>query len=199
MLYPAGKVKKAQELFDFLKSNYRMKGGEWEIKDIQEFVVTTLNSGGKPIPSVARSQIASALRTSMAALAMGDAESMAEYRQMLAYSLRVYNIYQGGAVDRNKIEPFEDIAASILADLLVEPRDVGLDTLLPLSARSGLYNSLRAEWPTLLPMVYDFVARPLKMQCTLAGVDFDKAFPVPDGLEEYRAKRSQTFTPAVGR
>lgn len=199
MLYPAGRVKKAQELFDFLKNDYHMTGGQWDIKDIQEFVVATLNSEGRPIPSVARSQIASALRTSFAALAMGEAESMDEYRQMLAYALRVYNLYQGGAVDRNKMEPFEDIAASILADLLVEPRDLGLDTLLPLTARSGLYYALRAEWPTLLPMVYDFVERPLKIQCNMAGVDFDKAFPVPEGLDEYRAKRGQTFTPAVGR
>lgn len=196
MLVPAGKVKQAQDLFDWIKREYQMTGGEWDIQDVRDWTWWAINNEGKPILAAAKSQITSALQTAFALLAVGDRESMKDYQEMMHYAkATVYDTYQKQAVPRNRLEPFESIAAVVLLELLIEPRNWGQESLYPLTIRSELYKALQTEWPTVLPMIYDIVARPLMVQCQWYKVDFNKAFPPPDGLEEYRAKRGGQFRP----
>jgi hypothetical protein len=193
MLVPMGKVKRAQELYDWIKREYRMTGGEWDFKDVRDWVVWALNSQGSPIPAVASSQITAALQTAFESLAMGDPTSMGEYRDMMAYAKMVYDKYQEKAVARNRFGPYNEFGAMVLTEILVEPRNWGMDVLNPIPTRSELYKALQLEWPALLPMVYDPVTLPLRFQCQAKGIDFTKAFPQPDGLEEYRARRAEQF------
>lgn len=198
MLYPAGKVKQAQELFDFLKHDYHMAGPEYE-KDLQDFVWDTINKDGSPIPKLAMSQITSSLQMAFLMLAAGDRDSMTQYRDSIGYAMKVYKIYQAKAVNRNKFQPFEYIAANVLAPLLIEPRDQGYFDLYPMTARSQLYMALRSEMPKLLPMIYDSVTQPLEIQCKINGMDFKKAFPPPDGMDEYREKMQRERSETVGQ
>ena len=46
-------------------------------------------------------------------------------------------------------------------------------------------------------MLYDRIAPSLRNQCAQAipRIDFNKAFPAPEGLEEYRAMQREQFIP----
>jgi hypothetical protein len=49
--------------------------------------------------------------------------------------------------------------------------------------------------PELLPPVYDRMEGPLAVKCQWQNINFDKAFPKPPGLDEYRRMQQQRMTP----
>jgi len=180
MLYAGYRRNKAQELFDWIKKNYQPEGPEWPL-ELEDFVFYRLNKDGRPIPRVAISQISAALQSAFLQRAAGDTRG---YRESLRYALRVYNVFQKGATDRTRLPPFNILVRDTLANMLVQPRIIGVNLLL--LARANLYARLDASTQR---SVYDLVAEPLARQSDAAGIDFDKAFPPPPGLQNYRSRQ----------
>ena len=93
------------------------------------------------------------------------------------------------------MRPFKDILAFELSVMLTRPQVRG--AYLGLATRSELYLRLP---PDLQVMVYDMVRPALYRQCgsALPPIDFDKAFPAPAGLEQYRARQRRRLAPQGG-
>ncbi|MDY6914428.1 MAG: hypothetical protein SVT52_08240, partial [Planctomycetota bacterium] len=190
MLYAGQRRTEAAEYYQWIKDNYEPAGDEWNMK-LEDFIVYRLNREGAPIPSVARNQLQASLVAAYLALSRDDSAS---YRSSMRYARRVYDVYQESAAKRNKLPPMGMLKAGVLCDLLVEPRILGYNV--PLLGRVKVYARLYSLEPKLQVIIYDTIARPLKAQCRLEGLDFDKAFPMPAGLDEYRALRRRRLAPA---
>jgi hypothetical protein len=183
-------LREAQRYYDFIREKYEYKdrGGYWGNELVTDFINQRLEDEGRPIPAIANSQIASALRSAYVQLAAGNG---AGYRQLHQYARHVYDVYQRDAPQRVRLRAFAAFEADVLGNLLVEPRMYGYN--LSLLTRSQLYTRagavrvvFRGQQFRLADMVYDPVARPLAAQCGVAEIDFDKAFPRPGGLEDFR-------------
>jgi hypothetical protein len=188
MLYTSYHRAKAQELLDYIKTTYNPRGPEWSM-DLGDFVVYRLNNGGQPTGPVAYSQIDASLTTAFIRKVLGDPEG---YRQSVRYARRVYDLYCQGIPDRNRPPAFQALAADVAANLLVVPRQLGVD--LTLIDRSNLYGSLDLQTQQA---IYDAIAPSLSRECATWGIDFDKAFPLPPGMDEFRRERMQTTAPPL--
>ena len=182
MLYASYRREKAEFYFDFLKDTYHLSGtgDEWDML-LEDFIIFRLNRDGDPIPEVVVSQMTAALDVAYLHLGYGDT---AGYADGVRYARRIYNASQADAPQRMKLPPFKVLAQGELADMLVHPISRGFP--IPLVDRSRMYVSVDAEMQLA---VYDWVARYLRPQCSSHGLDFDKAFPAPEGLKAYRARR----------
>ncbi|MFB3892703.1 MAG: hypothetical protein ACE15C_11840 [Phycisphaerae bacterium] len=193
MLWLSNRRKEAEDYLKFLRDDYGMKGGKYDLP-VKEFVMATLNEQGRPIASVASGQIALALETAFLGAASGDA---ATYEYYKAYAMAVYDLYQKNAVPRNKFSwTFDEEAATILHDLLVEPRIYGYN--ITLAARSRLYRAVAgdAQSPDIAKLLYDNAAPYLKEDCGDANVPFETYFPVPRDMDAWRAAHQTTSAPA---
>ncbi len=180
MLYASYRRKEARKLFDWTKENYEPIDPEWDW-DVEDFVIYMLNKEGRPIPDRAYGQISSALQAAFFERARGH---MAGYISSMTYARRVYDVYQPEAPKRNKLPPFQILARNVLLNMLIRPRVVGIN--MSLLKRADLYAQLDDR---IQRLIYDPISPPLRRQCKLRGIDFEKAFPPPPGLKEYRAKQ----------
>jgi len=179
MLYRAGRRAKAQEYFDWIKDRYALKGKEWDLP-LDEYVVEDMRKGGVPIQSLANTQIWSAITSAYEHLARGDRET---YEMCMAHAIRVYGIYQPQAPPRLKLPEWRVVVAAAITPMLAHPGTVVGH--MSLTARHDLYVGLDTQVQVLL---YDLIAPTLRRQCERADppLDFDKAFPVPPGIEAHR-------------
>jgi hypothetical protein len=191
-LYACDRRQKAQELLDWINREYHLSGTIWDIKSLDDFVIASINLDGHPIPATAMTQISASLETAFVAAAAGDVQ---KFRNMYAYALKIYTIFSKQAVERTMIPPLENIAVSILTPLFIEPRTVGYN--IPIGDLSTLYRVLGDTMPTLLPPVYDGMASQLSIKCQWQNINFDKAFPKPQGLDQYRRMRQQSMMPTT--
>jgi hypothetical protein len=186
MLVAGRQLQAADEYFQWLKDNYKLEGQEWEFESVERFVLERMYREGSPIPDVARSQITASLQTAFVALARGDAEG---FRDGYGYARRIYNLFESEAVARVSLgRPLEQIAMEIAYGLLIEPRQFGYN--LSLTARSEMYRALPSGLQVPIYHVADLEGR-LRRQARLQGVDFELAFPAPEGLEAYRQRLQQ--------
>lgn len=179
MLYPLNRHADARALMDYVNQQYKPEDESWKW-DLQEFVVKQLNADGDPIRSVAISQIIPAIETSWLLRLQGQD---AQAKSMMQHGLRVFNLYQQKAVERNKLQPMEIIQADVTSSLLVMPRVREFN--LPLLDRARLYRLL-PDWLKL--MVYDGVSPMLMRQCEAQNEPFAELFPPPPGIEQFRAE-----------
>ena len=180
MLYAGGRHKQADYYYEWTKSHYKKTGDLWDLP-LDQYVIADINRDGRPIPSLAYSQIRAAI---VAAYENYASDKMERYRASLRYGKRVYDYYQSGAPERLKMQPWPRCVATVLAPMLVRPRSVGMYLSLPY--RSRIYTSLDNKIQLEL---YDYVERLLRRQCDEAKPNrllFDTAFPAPVGLEEHR-------------
>jgi len=177
MLYAGGRVQRAMHYFQWLKREYKVSGGTWDLP-LDQYVVEDIRKDGRPIPGLARSQIRASVVAAYEYYALGNS---AKYRERLNYAKRVYTFYQSGAAKRLKLDPWEQHVASILAPMLVSPWTVGIDLDIP--ARHRIYTSLNRKTRVML---YGFVAPLLRRECERARppLDFETAFPAPPGMEK---------------
>jgi len=190
MLYVQYRRQEARELLEWIKKNYKMEGGIWD-EDLDDFVVDSLSEDGAPIANLARNQIGTALQMAYFFLAKGNTEA---YAANLRYARRVYNAFQKSTEFRRlKLAKFEAIASSIAVPMIIEPWASG--RYLSLMDRRQLYVSLS---PAIQVLIYDRLANTerLRQQVADAGLDFEKAFPVPPGIEEYRRWQQEVLRPA---
>lgn len=189
MLVAARKVPRAQQYLDYIFDKYEMTGGRWDLKDVQDFVLYELSSEGIPTLDMTVSQISISLQSGFVALAAGD---MQQYRDSMQWAQRVFNrFHQSPSADRVKqqLPSLAPLAEAIAASLLVEPRMVGYN--LTLVDRARMYASLPQQ---MRLAIYDMIAPYLREQCRREGIDFQRAFPPPPGLEEYRSRRGRPLT-----
>jgi hypothetical protein len=190
MLVAGRNVRRAQEYFDYIKDEYQMTGGRWNIESAEDFVLYDLATAGTPTLELTVSQISISLQTGFVSLAAGD---MQQYRDSMQWAQRVFRRFQESKIaDRVKqqIPSLGPLAEAIAASLLVEPRMVGYN--LTLVERSRMYNGL----PSLMQLrIYDSIAPYLREQCRQRGIFFERAFPPPEGLEQHRARRGRRLGP----
>ncbi|MGA2265706.1 MAG: hypothetical protein ABSH10_04670 [Phycisphaerae bacterium] len=193
MLYVQGQVDRAEYYFDWVKKTYGMKSDEWD-QPLDEFIIMMLNKDRNLISEeVARTQLAGALQMAYYFLAV---DNMDAYNRDMKYAARVYEVYQksnfGTEYERLHLQPFEAITSHIAAAVLVDPYCAGY--YLPLMGRVQLYSRLDDATRVL---AYDRLvgSQVLQEQCRDEGLDFNKAFPQPPGLEQYRQQQLQKLAP----
>lgn len=192
MLFAANRFAEAQELLDWIRSEYHMTGGIWDIKLLEDFVVATINNDGRPVPATAITQITGSMETAYVSAAAGD---VAKFRTSFEHAARIYGIFSKDAVERLRFPPLQEIAGNLLLNILIDPRVVGYN--MTLAERSNMYSVLLDAWPTMLAAIYDRISPQLRRQCELANVNFEKAFPVPPGLAEFRQFERSRLTPTT--
>lgn len=189
MLYAEGKVAQAEHYFDWVRANYHPPGDDWK-QPMEDYLIGGLNQDGMVSEQVARSQLTAALQMAYLYLAAGD---MGTYQSNMRYARRVYDVYQTGSkFGRLQLRPLPSIASHIAATVLVDPYSAGFS--LPLIQRVQLYARLDDGTRVI---AYDRLAASqlLRDQCDREGLDFNKAFPPPPGLEQYRQWQQQQLLP----
>ncbi len=190
MLVAGRNMRAAQDYFEYIKDNYEMTGGRWDFEDVEDFVLYDMLSEGTDTLDAAASQISISLQTAFISAATGD---MQQYRESMQWAQRVFNrFHQSRVADRVKqqLPSLAPLVEGIASNLLIEPRMVGYN--LTLVERSSLYQSLPNR--TRLA-IYDMVEHYLRPVCEQEDIDFDRAFPRPEGLEEYRQRRERELSP----
>ncbi|MFP3936963.1 MAG: hypothetical protein ACLFVW_01385 [Phycisphaerae bacterium] len=179
-------VNRAQQYLDYIRDEYEMTGDRWDLQDVEDFVLYELATEETPTLDMTVSQISISLQTGFVALAADDSQ---QYRDSMQWARRVFNRFQQSeAAERVKqqVPSLGEMAENVAASLLIEPRTVGYNLTLP--ARARLYGSLPER---MRLAIYDRIAPYLRSQCRQQGIDFQRAFPAPGGLEEYRSRRGQ--------
>lgn len=181
MLYPMGRHEQAGQILDYIKTHYKMTGNEWD-KDLEDFVVYKLNVDGRPVPARAAAQIVPAIQTAYLQQLRGNEN---DYGRYIRYAHRIYANYQDAAPASQKLKPFEEFHRDVLAFLLARPRAAGY--YLDLPSRIAMFRMIDVS---LQRAMYDGIAPELRMQCAAERIDFDKAFPEPPGMTEFRKERA---------
>ena len=182
MLYAGGRWEKASYYYRWLKKEYKLSGGLWDLP-LSRYVIEDIRKDGRPSPALARSQITAAIIRAYEHYAFGDLE---RYKRSRDYAGRVYRFYQSGSPERLKLQPWERVEAAIVAPMLVRPQIMGL--YLNISARRRIYDCLDVK--TQLEL-YPHIATPLRLVCERADPprDFAETFPAPPGLKEHLRQR----------
>lgn len=111
-------------------------------------------------------------------LASGDAKAYAaSIRQAQLMHERYHG--EGEIAEKSRLPEFSNMAVDALEAWLMQPSPGSARTL----EKARLWAAMQ---PDLTVQVYDSVAELLKGECELAEFDFEKAFPAPPGLEEWR-------------
>jgi hypothetical protein len=189
MLYLQGKVSKAEYYYNWIRDHYHPTGEDWK-QPMVDFLVGIINIDRMTSEEIARAHITAAIQMAYVFLATGNLES---YQANMRYAQRVYNVYQSGSkYARIRLRPLESIASHIAASVLTEPYSAGYH--LSLIQRSDLYGRLDDATRVL---AYDRLANSklLRDQCDREGLDFDKAFPAPAGIQQYRQQQQQKLLP----
>ncbi len=180
------RLDQANRYYRFMKDSYEFKDRAFQGDTAEEFVIALIKHEGgerRMASHYAIMQISVALEMALVHLSQGDT---VDFRRSFNYAKGVYKFYQRDVPDRMRLKPLDEIAGGILAQLLVRPRAVGYN--ISLLDRARLYASLGRLWPGLVLVVYDNVAPYLQAQAKAEELDFVRAFPVPDGIIEYRAQ-----------
>lgn len=198
MLYLMDRHAEAQDLLDYLRKEYKLKGPEWEgdVKRIVEDRINKDSTGANPpTPDLASQQITAALTTYYARQAAGDRKGSQWY---LTYARDFWVRWQKEAVKRLKQDVPESalvdvftyrFRAPVLATFLIHPEVYGYK--FDLTTRSMLYTSQDKE---LKQTIYDYITPFLKEQCRRENIDFARAFREPPGMEEYRQRHRRQPT-----
>ena len=181
----------ANRYYRILKDDYELKGYEFDETTAEGFVIALVKYEGderRLASHYALMQISVSLEIAFVHLSQGDT---AGFRRSFNYANRVHKFYHRNIPARLSLEPLEEIAGGIIAQLLVRPWVIGYN--ITLLDRTRLYASLGRLWPGLQLVIYDVVAPSLQSQARAEELDFNKAFPVPDGMAEYRAKTLKKY------
>ena len=185
MLYADGRIKEAQKYYDFIKTDYKRTGEEWDFVSVEEFVLDNLRrslENGNLRYIVVQEMLPPILKR--AYIARGLRGDQVTYRKQFALAKKIYDDYQKKTVKRNKLPKFEAIASIPLRILLSNPRQLGLS--LSLNQKSDIYLSMQDQ-PVLLHSVYLSLIYGgfFEKQCKAENIDFNKAFPKPAGFDAF--------------
>lgn len=179
-LYAAYRHQEARELFEWARTAYDLKKARHWDQPLEDFVAVWLNQDGAPIPEVALSQMTGSLQAGFGFLASNKREP---YNECVRYAQMVHKKFNDVAPPRLKLRPFPVIFDRVFLLMLANPRLAGYN--LSLDARARVWSIMPGE--TKL-RIYGFIARSLARECDVWDFDFNRSFPAPPGVEEYRAK-----------
>ncbi|MHC4294147.1 MAG: hypothetical protein ACYSTL_01015, partial [Planctomycetota bacterium] len=135
-LYAGYRRKEAREYFEWVKENYELEGNEWAL-ELEDFIIARFAAEGAPVAFTAHSQISIALQMGLLQRELGSQDG---YRKSINYARRIYNAYQKEVPTRVKLPPFGIMIRDTAAQMIVEPRTIGIN--MDLMARASLYAKL---------------------------------------------------------
>lgn len=173
-LYAGGQEADAESLMRYVRENYRPGDPKWS-NDPEAFVMQQILVDGVP------------RRQKMVGMLQGFIGSAYEYAAMGYYDeaalllgraeMFYRKFHEAYEADRLRLGPLADLQAeAALAVIYSMPPEMSMDLWneLPVPVQQRCYDYLKPDYATL-------VAR--------NGLDFDKAFPEPPGMEQYRQER----------
>ena len=185
MLYADGRIKEAQKYYDFIKTDYKRTGKQWDFVSVEDFVLEDLRlqlEEGNMRYVVVQEMLQYIFKR--AYISRGLRGDQGTYGKQFTLAKRIYEDYQKGAVERNKLAKFEYLAPIPLQMLLSNPRQLGLS--LSLNQRSDIYLSMQDKPEILRPVYLSLVySGYIPKQCREENIDFNKAFPKPVGFDDY--------------
>ena len=173
----------AQYYFESIRKEYDEKGGAWGVATVQEFI--TIDMQGEDNIRIAVLMEFLPLTLKRAFLLRGIRGDQRGYTKQMAFGKLLYTKYQTDAVRRLKLkESFLDFESAILIRLLLQPRGMGVN--LTTSQRSDLYLCM-SDRADIQQRAYLYLLRTRAMQalCRDSGLDFNKAFPKPEGFDAF--------------
>ena len=173
----------AQYYFEKIRKEYNETGGAWGVDTVQEFI--TIDMQGEDNIRIAVLMEFLPLSLKRAFLLRGIRGDQRGYAKQRSFAKMLYTKYQADAVRRLKLsESFLDFESMILIRLLLQPRGMGVS--LTTSQRSDLYLCM-SDRVDIQQRAYLYLLRTRAMQalCRDSGLDFDKAFPKPDGFDAF--------------
>jgi hypothetical protein len=187
-LYFAGREREAARYYEYLRENYSLTSdGRFNpafSKPLATYVEDNLleNITGH---SETRNAITGLLASSFQELALGN---LARYNQLNMKARALHSKYNQGKMtgesDKMKLPDFNEYKRDVLVMVLSQP------ALVPpvLAEKARLWRALPAQ---LRLVSYDRAAERLRVECEALNFDFAKAFPAPEGIEQYRETREQ--------
>ena len=176
----------AQYYFDVTKRDYRKGVKDWDYTDVQEFLVADMQRDPNLRYAVLMELLPLTLK--QAYLIRGLQGDDKEYARQVTFAKRLFELYQKDAVRRMRLQDaFDDLQGLVLAQLVLRPRMYGASLSVP--QRSDVYLAM-TDSPNVLVRTYLLIgdSRSLQSLCRETGLDFNKAFPRPDGFEAYYKK-----------
>jgi len=186
MYYAGDRRGKAHALFRDTKEKYKPEGPEWKL-ELEEFLLYRVTRDRGIIRDFADAQITASLIAAFENLARRDRDA---YSRCYSYARRIHSRYQKESPDRQDIAPFDSYVGFYLANMLARP--VLHYARLSLLDRSFLYAAVDTRFQV---RVYDQVGPYLRRECAEQGLDFERAFPAPPGLQEFREQQRRQLAP----
>lgn len=174
----------ARKWYDYIRARYPDITGDprWQ-QDVGAFVLNSLPEAGLQSQRVARELVGGSLQSAYLALAVGDVEEYELYRERAGF---FYQRHQEGVTDRTALPPFAALQAVVAFDAIVVPQQAGTPPMTLVQA-SQFYGRLPAE---VRAWMYDSLQQELSDAARTEGIDLDRAFPPPPGLEAVRQQRA---------
>ncbi len=181
-LFAGYKRGEARYYFDWVRENYAPRGPEW-LMGLEDFVVFTLKQEDAISPELGLMQLQAALQAALEMLGKGDMEGFEASYEYARYSM--YDNVQKVLPPDGKLRPWREVVAGMAALVIRRPQDCGID--MSLAERAELYDRLEDILPDIQKLIYDAIANsPLPLECEEAGIEFDRAFPEPEGMAAFR-------------
>lgn len=185
LLYFSGWVREAAYLYDYLRTTYAMTPDgrpdpQYE-QPLEEYVRQTFSEAVVDTGGQIRMIVNALLLASFDELAAGN---IADFERKSAQAAKMFVDYNEDLASESRAKmrfpPFPDMQADALRFWVVGYQPPG-ETSLVRQARMWV-----ACPPYLRLAVYDDLIDYWKEQCEAAGFDVARAFPAPEGLDEYR-------------
>ncbi|NLX12938.1 MAG: hypothetical protein GXY44_04685 [Phycisphaerales bacterium] len=194
-LYFEGKKEQANRYLRFLADNYpdpfTRKPKWFYTMGLDDFIKYELQDYLDHLPGV-RILCYQQMRQAYLNLANGMDAEFYEAIESIKYLHEQYEKSQeGDFIGRQRLPPLVRLWAEALADLV-------LDSSLPLPLRSAVW-ILEAQHNEVRQWSYDDIAPALMAECEREGLVFEKAFPVPEGMEAFRAANPRMAQPDDAR
>ena len=188
-LYFAGREREAQKYFDYLRDNYSVTSdGRFNpvfSKSLADYVESNLRENITGY-SETRNAITGLLMNSFNELAQGN---VSRYYELVMKALSLHSQYNQDKMtpqtEKMRLPPFPDYQADVLRSDLQQPAISPFVTV----EKARLWQMLP---PYLKQAVYDDLHARLKSECDAMGFDMERAFPEPQGMEQYRQERGRT-------
>ncbi len=181
-LFAGYKRGEARYYYDWVRENYGPRGPEW-MMGLEDFVVFTLKQEDAISPELGLMQLQAALQAALEMLGKGDMEGFEASYDYARHSM--YDNVQKVLPPEGKLRPWREVVAGMAALVIRRPQDCGIE--MSLVERAMLYDRLEDILPDIQKLIYDSIARsPLPVECAEAGIEFDVAFPEPEGMAAFR-------------
>lgn len=171
-----GRQDLAQHYYDEMRDKLKPDGEIFKLP-LDEYVKQRFIELGTPENEVARNLVNQAFRSAYRSLAAGNTADFTMYRLFAAKTYKQFST-DTGAIGRNMLrQSFDDMEASVVATMLVQPARLGLN--MSIVPRIQLYQNLPVP---LQIKVYGMAGQALALVCRDEKIDMQAAFPAPPGM-----------------